>query len=233
MPELPARKEFVIKALGNPEVTGSLILQELLGNVLARRYGLNTPEPAIVVISDAFANSTNPLLTRFGFQIRPGIAAGCEFLRGGLSFPPSEISSAPEELAARTLLYGFDLALQNPDRLPNRPNCAMKGTKLIAFDFDQCFSFLHLIGNLGAPWEVSKHGIASKHLCHRGIQAKKDLVSWTDNIDAMVALSDNVLELMTSWIPDDWDSNANKVRSHLSAIREHLGVFELELQGSV
>ena len=233
VPRPPARKEFVIKALGNPEVTSSLILKELLGNVLARKYGLNTPEPAIVVISDAFASVTNPLLSHFGFQIRPGIAAGCAFFRGGFSFPPIGAVFSPEELAAMALLYGFDLASQNPDRLPNRPNCAMKGTKLIAFDFDQCFSFLYLIGNLGSPWEVSKHGIASNHLCHHGIQIKKDVVSWTDNIDAMVALSDEVLELITSWIPSDWASNASKVRSHLSAIREHLGAFELELQGSV
>src|ERR1017187_3790181 len=63
-PKPPARREFVIKAPGNPEVTTSLITQELLGNILARRYGLQTPEPAIVMISEDFARVTNPFLSR-------------------------------------------------------------------------------------------------------------------------------------------------------------------------
>lgn len=154
----PPRREFVVKALGNPEVTESLVTKELLGNMLARAYGLETPEPAIVIISEAFAGATNPVLARYGFQIKPGIAAGCAYIRGGFSSPAVGAIPSEEELAAMALLYGFDMASQNPDRLPIRPNCAMKGSKLVAFDFDQCFSFLYLILTSGEPWEVSKHG---------------------------------------------------------------------------
>ena len=229
----PARREFVVKALGNPEVDQSYITKELLGNLLSRRYGLNTPEPAIVVISDAFVRAVNPRLQGYGYQIRPGAAAGCEYFRGGFSFPPAEALLSEDELAQMAQLYGFDLAVQNPDRLPIRPNCALKGGRLIAFDFDSCFSFLYVIGAVGEAWEVSKHGIAPTHLCHRRLQAKKDVVTWQGNKVAVSALSNEVLGNLTSWIADKWSVNASTVCTHVAAIRDHVDAFEMELQGSV
>lgn len=230
----PRRREFVVKAVGNPEVDRSLILKELLGNVLARRYGLNTPEPALIQVSDAFARAVNPILkAQYGFQITPGIAAGCEYFKGGFSAPPTGAMLTAEELRERAILYGFDLVTQNPDRLPLRPNCGMKGSSLIAFDFDQCFSFLYMIAVIGEPWEISKHGIASKHLCHPQLKATKTPASWTDNVNAVASFSDETLALLSSWIPDDWNDSAGKIRAHIAAIRQHLGAFELELQGSI
>jgi hypothetical protein len=105
----PERREFVVKAIGNPEVDESLIIKELLGNILARSYGLTTPEPALIRISDTFTKAVNPMLSsKYGFQISPGIAAGCEFIRGGLTPPPTNIFFTQAELASLAVLYGFD-----------------------------------------------------------------------------------------------------------------------------
>ena len=230
----PVRREFVVKAIGNPEVDKSLIIKELLGNILARSYGLRTPEPALVQISEPFAKAVNPkLMEKHGFSIQPGMAAGCEYFSGGFSAPPEASFFTKEELAPLAMLYGFDLAVQNPDRLPNRPNCGMKGSTLIAFDFDQCFSFLYLIFQLGKPWEVSRHGIAPKHFGHLRLKSSSNPVDWTENVNAVVSLLDGRLGALTSWIPDDWADNAEKVTAHLGEIRDHLGAFEMELQGSL
>lgn len=231
-PEL-ARCEFVVKAIGNPEVDKSLIVRELLGNLLAREYGLVTPEPALVQISEHFAKAVNPHLQKHGFQIQPGIASGSEFISGGFSPPPEGSFFTNEELGALALLYGFDLVSQNPDRLPTRPNCGMIGSRLVAFDFDQCFSFLYLIFQIGQPWEVSRHGIASKHVCHLRLKSASNPIDWAANINAVASLSDELLSSLTSWIPDEWADNTAKVKSHLAEIRSHLGAFEMELQGSV
>lgn len=231
---VPKRREFVVKAIGNPEVDESLIVRELLGNSLARSYGLATPEPGLIRISDAFANALNPSLSRkYGFQIAPGIAAGCEFVRGGLTSPQANAFFTQEEIEALAVLYGFDLVTQNPDRLPNRPNFGLKGKELIAFDFDQCFSFLYLIMSLGQPWEVSKHGIAPKHFCYAKLKNASNPINWADNINAVMSFSDEFLAKVTSWIPETWTENSAKIREHLATIRQHLGAFELELQGSV
>jgi hypothetical protein len=230
---LARRKEFVVKALGNPEVDKSLIIRELLGNLLARSYGLATPEPGLIRISETFASSVNPLLSTYGFQIRPGSAAGCEFLRDGFSPPSSVVFFTPEEVGALALLYGFDLASQNPDRRAERPNCGVKGSTLIAFDFDQCFSFLYLLGTLGEPWEVSKHGIAPNHFSRARLKSSREPISWADNVNALLGLTDQVMTELTAWIPDDWIASCQKIQAHFGAIREHLGEFEIELQGSL
>jgi hypothetical protein len=230
----PERREFVVKAIGNPEVDESLIIRELLGNVLARSYGLTTPEPGLISISDAFAKAVTPRPSRqYGFQISPGIAAGCEFIRGGLAPPPTNLSLTQAELAPLAVLYGFDLVTQNPDRLPNRPNFGLMGRTVVAFDFDQCFSFLYLIFSLAQPWEVSKHGIAQKHFCYPNLKNAGAPISWADNIKAVMSFSDELLDVLTAWIPEAWSGNSAKIREHLAAIRQHLGAFELELQGSV
>jgi len=232
-PSLPERREFLVKALGNPEVDNALIIKELLGNILARAYGLTTPEPALIYISEPFTNAVNPILRRNGhqFQIAPGPAAGCEYFRGGFHPPTSSMSK--EEVAPLAALYGFDLVFQNPDRMPERPNCGMLGKKLVAFDFDQCFSFLYLIGSFGEPWEVSKHGIGPKHIAFTKLKNSREPVLWEDNVNAVFRLSNDVLESLTSWIPDDWGSNSKKIQDHLAGIREHLGKFELELHRSI
>lgn len=86
---------------------------------------------------------------------------------------------------------------------------------------------------LGEPWEVSKHGISGKHLCHSRLKSARVPINWTDNVNAVASFSDETLELLCSWISDEWAENAQKIRVHLAAIREHLGAFELELQGSI
>lgn len=239
----PVRREFVVKAIGNPEVDESLIIKELLGNILARAYGLTTPEPGLIRISETFAKYVNPrLLNEYGFQISPGIAAGCEYIRPGLTPPPATAYFTRAELSSLAVLYGFDLVTQNPDRLPHRPNFGLIGRQLVAFDFDQCFSFLYpLFILLGQPWEVSKHGIAQKHFCYPSLKnaqksAQKNLrdpISWADNIEAVSSLSDELLAVSTAWIPEEWSGNSAKIKEHLVVIREHLGAFELELEGSV
>jgi hypothetical protein len=231
----PERREFVVKAIGNPEVDESLIVKELLGNILARSYGLATPEPGLIRISDTFAKTVNPaLLSKYGFQILPGIAAGCEFIRGGFTPPTSNVFFTQAEMASLAVLYGFDLVTQNPDRLPNRPNFGLIGRELVAFDFDHCFSFLYpLFIFLGHPWEVSKHGIAQKHFCYPALKNAREPIIWADNINAVMSFSDELLGELTAWIPETWSGNSAKVREHIAEIREHLGAFELELQGSV
>lgn len=104
----PRRREFVVKAIGNPEVDKGLIFRELLGNLAARKYGLQTPEPGLVYISNNFARAVNPILARdYGFEIFPGIAAGCEFFRGGFSFPPEGTIFTEEELALSSIALRF------------------------------------------------------------------------------------------------------------------------------
>lgn len=137
-----------------------------------------------------------------------------------------------EEVEQATLIYGFDLLVQNPDRRWDRPNCALLAGSLIAFDFERCFSFLlPIIGGLASPWEVSRHGIAANHLFHSVLKARAP--SWTPLIDRLRALPVERLDQLASALPGAWQSEAARVREHVTEVIMNLHEFELELQRSL
>src|SRR2546428_6403794 len=80
---------------------------------------------------------------------------------------------APAELAQASRVYAFDLLVQNPDRRPEKPNCAHRGRRFIVYDFEMAFSFLLVIGQKDEPWEAAKHGLGPKHLFHSPLRASE------------------------------------------------------------
>lgn len=228
---IPERKRFVVKCMDLPRISPRVMFCEIVGNLFAREIEVNTPRPALVSISDTFARVTNAILARDGLQISEGVGVGCEYFQGGFTSPVIGPPLAHEEVPQATLLYGFDLLVQNPDRRVDKANCGFLGQKLIAFDFEMAFSFLLLVGQQHDPWEVSKHGLASKHIFHRQLQQRQ--VSWTPLLDALASFD---LELFREWeagLPAAWPADMGRVIEHVRAVKRNLTKFEHELQGSL
>lgn len=177
------------EALGLPEVTRLGLVRELIGNMLARELGVFTATPALVEIDGETADALNVSLSPRGLRIEPGTAVGCTYLRPLL--PATGV--LPEEAAVEVpRLYGFDLAVQNPDRRIQNPNCALFENQLLAYDFEMAFSFLMLIGNTFEAWEVSKHGIAPQHIFYPRLRGK--LPDWNPLLTALRTLTGARLE---------------------------------------
>jgi hypothetical protein len=228
----PDHRLMVVKSLGHPEVTEISLFSEVFGNVLARELGVATPTPAIVNLSPEFVDAVGPLVAEYGVSLAPGLGSGCEYLHGGLtpSVPGGFLTQ--EEFQQATLIYGFDLLVQNPDRRRDKPNCASLAGFLIAFDFERCFSFLlPIIGGLAQPWQVSRHGIAGNHLFHSVLKAKAP--SWTPLIGRLHALTAERLDQLASSLPGTWQSEAPRVRQHVIEVIMKLQEFVLELQRSL
>jgi hypothetical protein len=165
------RRVMVVKALGLPEVTQSGLCAELFGNLLAREFGNDTPRPALVDLTSGFIEAAEPALSSWQLRPQPGLAAACEYFRGGFASAVPDAPLTPEELAQAARIYAFDLLVQNPDRRPEKPNCAQRGGRFIVYDFEMAFSFLLVIGQKDEPWEVSKHGLGPKHLFYSALRA--------------------------------------------------------------
>jgi hypothetical protein len=230
----PRNQTFVVKALGLPEVDQGSICRELLGNILARELGIETPDPAVISISQHFAAAANPVLAQSGLKIAVGMAAGCEYIRGGLTSIPMEALLNAEEIEEATRLYAFDLSVQNPDRRREKPNCAFLGSRVIAFDFEAAFSFLFpILGPKTEAWEVSKHGIAPLHLFQARLKAKKATVQWAAATNKLGLIDDIRFKEVSSWVPEFWTQEAQNVLAHLASINAHLSELQLELQASL
>lgn len=123
-------REFVVKSLGHPEVLEESLFKELFGNVLAREFGIATPTPAIVVLSEPFVAVTQPLLPP-DIKLRVGYAAGCDYLHPLLPIGP-ELRLPSDVLAQAAQIYAFDMLTANPDRHSRNPNCALRDGQLVA-----------------------------------------------------------------------------------------------------
>lgn len=227
----PDHRLMVVKSLGHPEVTEISLFSEVFGNVLARELGVATPTPALVNLSPEFVDAVGPLVAGYGVALTAGLGSGCEYLHGGLTPAVPGAFLTQEELQQATLIYGFDLLVQNPDRRRDKPNCASLASSLIAFDFEMCFSFLLPIVGQAQPWEVSRHGIAGKHLFHSVLKTRAP--GWTPLIDRLRALTVERLDQLASALPGEWQLEADRVRDHIVHVIMNLPQFELELQRSL
>ena len=233
-PELTKKRErrvMVVKALGLPEITEESLFREVFGNLLARELGLGTPTPALINLSPQFVEATRPHLSTLGLHLKPGIGVGCEYFRQGFAGIVPGAYLTPDELIQSSLIYAFDLLVQNPDRTARKPNCASRGGRLIAYDFEMSFSFLLVIGLLGQPWEVSKHGIGRNHLFYQALKDKS--IDWKPFIMALGKLTEKRLHKLAVSLPEGWRGSKEKVVKHIEAARHNLSKLELELQRSL
>jgi hypothetical protein len=227
----PDHRLMVVKSLGHPEVTETSLFCEVFGNLLARELSVATPIPALVNLSPEFVQAVAPLLAEYGISLTAGLGSGCEYLHGGLTPAVPGAFLTQEEVEQATLIYGFDLLVQNPDRRRDKPNCASLAGSLIAFDFEMCFSFLLPIVGQAPPWEVSRHGIAVNHLFHSVLKARTP--NWSQLINRLRVLSAERVDQLASALPGAWQSEAARVREHITEVIMNLPQFELELQRSL
>lgn len=233
------RSDFVVKALGLPEITQRSLFAEVFGNVLARELGIETFAPALIDIDAEFADDVNqairrnhPEKARVGIVIQAGLAAGSETFKTGNLVSASVHSQLTDERVPPALsLYCFDLLTQNPDRATGpKPNCGFVGDRLLAYDFELAFSFLLAlqIGPRVPAWKVSEHGIANGHL-FRG-QLRNSACNFDPFLSLLGDLSDQRLAQLAAMLPPTWDMWTNRVCAHIMEVRDNRTDFALELR---
>lgn len=225
------RREFLVKALGLPEVLEQSLFCELVGNWLARELGVNTPAPALVKLSQEFVSIVNAVLKTEGLQLQAGTSVGSEYIKGGFTGFSSTILTV-EEVPQATLIYGFDLLFQNPDRRLEKPNLGILGNNLIAFDFESAFSFLYpILGMKYEPWEVSQSRIGATHILAKQLSQRK--IDWQPLIQALEQFDAAKLDALAELLPKKWQGYMPTVKMHLNKLQDSLSRLEFELQRSL
>lgn len=207
--------EFYAKFAGLPEVTERSLFAEMTGNVLARSCGITTGEPAFIEIHPSFSD----FLRHMDVRLSAGLGVGSRNLGAGLG-PPAFGRWSQEQVEEAARLYLFDLLVQNPDRRPDNPNCLVVSRRLAAIDFETCFSFLYpVVGPPVQPWELSRHGIARRHLFFS--EVKEAGVEWHVLVDGMLTVMMHAMGAAEVWMPVSWKDWYGHVRHHLSTLKEH------------
>jgi hypothetical protein len=222
---------MLVKALGMRELSERNLFAETFGNVLMRALGVGTAEPGLVQVTEEFLALEQRILHDREDLPRPGIAAGCEYLRGGLVSVSAFTALTDEQLREATRLYAADLLLGNPDRQASNPNCALRGHEVLAYDFELCFGFLlEPIGERARPWEVSKLPLASRHVFHYELHTRRKRVDFEPFLAALAALTDERLAELARGLPMKWRSLwVPSVCDRIGQAREHPDELRLEL----
>lgn len=141
-----------------------------------------------------------------------------------------------EKLEQAVMIYGFDLLTQNPDRRETNPNCALKGDKIIAFDFEKSLSFLYqILGQKPEPWELSKLRLSGneRHVFKSNLKAREKEINWQPLIEKVKQISKEKLEEICSSIPLEFGNYIDKICEHFDSIISNNRKLELELQRSL
>jgi hypothetical protein len=223
----------VVKAIGCPEVQNHRQLAaEVIGNALANRFGVVTPEPCIVHIGVGAARAIKAGLASDAYEhaVQEGPAAGCELLR-----PPPAPYAVGQSLTAdqRTQaarLYVVDMLTQNADRRTEKMNCALTRTGLVAFDFEMCFShlFLPIIGvGRTNPWEPSRSMQTSRHLFYTVAKQTPPAEKWI--AEAASKLTPEWWAEFAGSLPRTWADACQIIGENLLSVGEHPKEFAADI----
>jgi hypothetical protein len=233
---IPVRKTILVKTKGLPRITTLDLYCETLGNLLARELGIETPEPFIVRIDKDFVQATKKSLWEESIKIEAGLGVGCEYFSQGFSAINSSMYLSKEKFEQAVMIYGFDLLTQNPDRRETNPNCAVKGDKIIAFDFEKSLSFLYpILGQKPEPRELSKLDLTGndRHIFKSNLKAKEKEINWQPLIGKVKQINKEKLEEICSFIPIEFGNYTDKICEHFASIVSNSERLELELQRSL
>ncbi len=221
-------RQLVVKSPGHPGVLDVNLFSELFGSLLAGEFRIKTTSPEIVAITQDFIDSIKYLLPST-VQLRPGYGVGFGYsppltpLISDFKIPPSLRSQA-------TMIYAFDLLVSNPDRKRTNANCSLQNGELVAFDFEEAFSFIENQSGF-RPWMVSRLGIGASHIF--GQELKDAQPDWTPFISTLKLISEPKLDALAKDFPPSWLVHRDQVFDHLLEAQARSNQLHIELERSL
>jgi len=222
--------DYVVKLKSKLDRGVTALSAELVGCLLARRLGIPTLEPAIISVTDEFAQSVVGLNSQLGktFTDSIGLNYGSKLVVD--KSIPLVGQNIPAKLFSEAFkVFAFDALIQNPDRRPEKPNLFITGSEIIVFDHEMAFSFLNLILPPSEPWLLSGESYLRGHLFYRELKGAS--VDFAGLRDLLSGISDGELEVMFDLIPQAWmGSFLNPMLVHIKGVRDNSDLFINELR---
>ncbi|MFG1421725.1 HipA family kinase [Roseixanthobacter liquoris] len=203
--------EVVAKFSANCDEGNVSLAMEVVAACLAADLGLPVPEPFVLEVSPAWANTIPDVARRAKILASSPVAFGSRLAVGQFAAWNSgnKISDTMRPTAAS--IFVFDAAVQNFDRRTNNPNCLVRGDELIIFDHELAFSHRLPLFGWVPPWRLG--GLASfehgGHIFWRGLKGSN--VDLSPVGAAWAGLSDGQIADYEAAVPAEWGNAASAV----------------------
>jgi hypothetical protein len=217
------RATFVVKARGVPNVDDLSTFREFAGSLLASALSIDVAEPAFIDVDDVFVAAVAPLPVVASRPIKAGRCFGCRHLGTGLDVPGPATVYDEELRMSAARLFGFDLAFQNSDRLPENPNCVLARGRVVAFDFERAFEFLWRGGKPAPATEPAQLWVAKRHVLRPAL--RKDRAPLLEFASDLQKFDVRMLLSATEWMPASWHLPLKKIATHIEAIHAGIDTF--------
>ncbi len=230
---------LLTKSVGHPDVSDSWsLIAEIIGNLLANYFGIKTPKPALVLLTPDFVQAVQSdadfqRQSQGRIKLAPGIAAGCEYLKGNAPITPVVIDLPKDQETARRI-FAYDMLVQNPDRRKDNANAFLYNGEPTAYDFELCFSFLRVLSFARQPaWQIDDR-LAQDHLFFAGLRGKYH--DWQPFRDALALLDCDMIKQTFGELLEVFpvtNTFADQVVRHLQDVQSHQDHFLQELERSL
>lgn len=225
--------DYIVKLWANPEVYlgKHSLAREVYGSLLARSFGLQTPDIAIVEISPEFYKS-QPADKADLIKRSAGLNFGSKFLPGAMIFsPPVPPNKHPEAVK----VFCFDMLLCNQDRRIDKPNVFDMPDGFVVIDHEQAFPYSRpntIIGGCPPCWQYIREPWHKNHIFYPSIRKRDCYLEIEEFMTLVGCLSEEFLITIEEQIPEEWNTgnDLQNIRNYLANTRDNADNFKRSLQ---
>lgn len=208
------------------------LCSELIASKLANILDIDTPEIAVVNLSEEFANSVedsdvkNEILSNLGLNFGSKIITGNTTWIQGQTITNNILKPAFE-------IFAYDALIQNPDRTLQKPNFLIYKDSICIIDHEKGFSFVRDLFNRYSPWEVSKLSFLRSHIFYPELKRNKsNLAEYFDSLENKIKrIKEEEIDELFFDIPDEWNNeHLDKIKNHLTEVIKNSDKFIYELK---
>ena len=227
---------YIVKLWAHPEVSlgKHSLAREVYGSLLAKSFGIQTPDIAIIEISPDFYRS-QPTQNEEKVKLlkdSAGLNFGSKYIPGAVIFSPPVPKNKCSEAAK---IFCFDMLLGNVDRQVERPNLFDMPNGFVVFDHEQAFPYSRpntMVGGFPPCWDFIKESWHKKHVFYQSLRNHDCSLEIEEFMTFVGCISDDLLDTIEDQIPGDWRSGdgVQYIRSYLANIRNNQDRFKRSLQ---
>ena len=206
------------------------LCSEVIATKLANALNIDTPDIAIINLSEEFANLVEELEISREILANVGINFGSKLISGNTTWIRGQsITRSILQPAFETLM--FDAMIQNPDRTLVKPNFLINKNRIYLIDHEKGFSFVRDLFHKHSPWEVSKLSFLKNHIFYPELK-KNNIAEYFDIMeDKLKVITEKEIENIFLNIPEEWNNDhLIKIKNHLLEIFTNSNKFIQELK---
>ncbi|HEX4332702.1 MAG TPA: HipA family kinase [Usitatibacter sp.] len=208
--------DVVVKFGHHMELGGAGLVAEAIASMFGRDLGLSIPTPYLVRISQAFVSSGLQGAVADDFLKAMPVTFGSELMTGSVVVTAAQLIAISPDRAGD--LFLFDMVIDNCDRRAKKPNCMVRGSRLIAIDHELTLFF----GTIGwrPPWEPEALEIwktGTPHLLFESVRGRQ--LDFARIEQALAGITNVRCDQYLAALPPEWmveyRANANRMVDHI------------------